>query len=121
MFSLAWVGINLPDIFRHVFHSESVPPVGANRGRYNNATVDKLLNMAQIQQDESMQASLYREVQEVLHQTLPYVPLWYEDHVFVARNSIKGYEIHVDGNYDGLSKVYRVNSSTVLRNTTSDE
>jgi peptide/nickel transport system substrate-binding protein len=32
MYSLMWVGIKLPEIFRYAFHSESRPPVGANRG-----------------------------------------------------------------------------------------
>jgi len=112
MFSLSWVGINLPDIFRHVFHSASVPPNGANRGRYTNIKVDELLDRAQQVQDVSTQVTIYQQVQDVLYHTLPYVPLWYEDHVFIARNSIKGYNIHIDGNYDGLCNVYRVNSPT---------
>jgi peptide/nickel transport system substrate-binding protein len=106
MYSLAWVGINLPDIFRHVFHSQSVPPNGANRGRYRNAQLDNLLDIAAREQDISKQARLYREIQEILHQELPYVPLWYEDHVYVARNNVKGYRIRVDGNYDSLRDVY---------------
>ena len=112
MYSLAWVGINLPDIFRYVFHSESVPPEGANRGRYANAEVDLLLSQAQNEQDSQQQANIYRQIQEILLKTLPYVPLWYEDHVFVARNSIKGYDIHVDGNYDGLMNVYEIGLPT---------
>ena len=106
MYSLAWVGINLPDIFRHVFHSQSVPPNGANRGRYQNVHLDNLLDKAAIEQDVNKQAALYREIQEVLHQELPYVPLWYEDHVYVAKDNVKGYRIRVDGNYDGLRDVY---------------
>ena len=107
MYSLAWVGINLPDIFRNVFHSASVPPSGANRGRYANEQVDDLLTRAQIEQDSEVQAKLYRMVQEIVFTQLPYVPLWFEDHVFIARKSMKGYVIHADGNYDGLKYVER--------------
>lgn len=107
MYSLSWVGINLPDIFRHVFHSASVPPEGANRGRYRNAKVDALLTRAQMEEDTKEQAALYRQVQEIVFKQLPYVPLWFEDHVFVCSNSIKGYVIHADGNYDGLQYVER--------------
>jgi len=107
MYSLSWVGINLPDIFRNVFHSASVPPSGANRGRYSNREVDDLLTRAQIEQDADMQAALYRKVQEIIFKQLPYVPLWFEDHVFIARKSMKGYVIHADGNYDGLAYVER--------------
>lgn len=107
MYSLAWVGINLPDIFRHVFHSESVPPSGANRGRYFNKQVDSLLVSAQNEQRKENQSLLYRQVQEIVFKELPYVPLWFEDHVFIARKSIKGYVVHADGNYDGLLYVER--------------
>jgi len=108
MYSLSWVGINLPDIFRHVFHSQSMPPNGANRGRYRNAHLDKLLDSAQVEQDPVKQAQIYRQIQEILFEDLPYVPLWYEDHVYVARKNIKGYQLHADGNYDGLNDVYKV-------------
>ncbi|WP_455208536.1 ABC transporter substrate-binding protein [Kaarinaea lacus] len=110
MYSLAWVGINLPDIFRHVFHSRSIPPAGANRGRFHNTRVDNLLEAAQNEQDVVIQARIYQEIQEILHQELPYVPLWYEDHVFMAQNNVQGYRIHSDGNYDGLIDVYLANS-----------
>jgi len=35
----------------------------------------------------------------------PYVPLWYEDHVFVSRKGISGYHFGLDGSYDGLRTV----------------
>jgi peptide/nickel transport system substrate-binding protein len=37
-----------------------------------------------------------------LLELLPYIPLWYEDHVFAARSNISGYQLASDGNYDGL-------------------
>jgi peptide/nickel transport system substrate-binding protein len=46
-------------------------------------------------------------LQAHLLETLPYVPLWYEDHVFVARRDIRGYRIAGDGNYDSLALVTR--------------
>ena len=109
MYSLAWVGVNLPDIFRHVFYSTSVPPDGANRGRYRNEKLDALLDLARASQNMTQQATIYRQIQEILYRTLPYVPLWYEDHVFVAQKNIQGYQIRMDGNYDGLVNVYRNN------------
>ncbi|MGD8566483.1 MAG: ABC transporter substrate-binding protein [Gammaproteobacteria bacterium] len=111
MYSLSWVGVNLPDIFRYVFHSASVPPNGANRGRFSDQQVDKLLDEARTAQDLAYQAEIYRHVQEILFKKLPYVPLWYEDHVFIAQRSIKGYQVSGDGNYDGLVNVYRITSS----------
>jgi len=105
VFSLSWVGIKTPDIFRYVFHSESIPPNGANRGRYQNKEADRLINLAGNAETLEAQASAYRKLQQQLLDTLPYVPLWYEDHVFIAKKGIKGYTLGLDGNYDGLITV----------------
>lgn len=110
MYSLSWVGIKSPDILRVAFYSTSVPPNGANRGRFSNAAVDRLIDAAQSAADQRVEAVDYRKVQRILLQQLPYVPLWYEDHMFAARNDIAGYTVAEDGNYDGLTNVHRVNS-----------
>ncbi|ALP54793.1 peptide ABC transporter substrate-binding protein [Candidatus Tenderia electrophaga] len=105
MFSLSWVGIKTPDIFRYVFHSESIPPRGANRGRYFDKLADELIEAAEQKTALDDQARLYAELQARLLQQLPYVPLWYEDHLFAARKGINGYTLARDGNYDGLINV----------------
>ncbi|MEE8379233.1 MAG: ABC transporter substrate-binding protein, partial [Gammaproteobacteria bacterium] len=107
MFSLSWVGIKTPDIFRYVFHSDSVPPNGANRGRFNDDVSDNLIKMAGEALTLEKQAMYYRELQNRLLKELPYVPLWYEDHVFAARDGITGYQLGLDGNYDGLEDVIK--------------
>ncbi|HEC16069.1 MAG TPA: ABC transporter substrate-binding protein [Sedimenticola sp.] len=107
MYSLAWVGVKTPDIFRYVFHSDSVPPDGANRGRFSNARVDRLIEQAEAASGLAGQAALYRQLQILLLEQLPYVPLWYENQVFVSRNDIRGYRLAPDGNYDGLIHVRR--------------
>ncbi len=107
VYSLAWVGIKMPDIFRYALHSESVPPAGANRGRFQSATADRLIDLAEATEDLGAQASLYRELEHHLLERLPYVPLWYEDHYVIARADIEGYTLAPDGNYDGLMTVRR--------------
>ncbi len=105
MYSLAWVGIKTPDIFRYVFHSESVPPDGANRGRFFDPVVDDLIDQAEQITDEAERVTLYRELQQRLLEQLPYVPLWYEEHIAVSGVRIRGYKLAGDGNYDGLEQV----------------
>jgi peptide/nickel transport system substrate-binding protein len=107
LYGLTWVGIKTPDIFRYIFHSESLPPGGANRGRYHSARADQLIERAEGLADPDLQASLYRELQLLLLQELPYIPLWYEDQVFACREGISGYRLAADGNYDGLLQVAR--------------
>lgn len=108
MYSLSWVGIKSPDIFRYVFHSTAVPPAGANRGRYNNSKVDQLIEQAEKGVNQEERADVYRKLQRELLITLPYVPLWYEEHFYAAASDIDGYTLAVDGNYDGLMNVKRV-------------
>ncbi len=105
MFSLSWVGIKNPDVFHYAFHSTSIPPQGANRGRFSSPVVDHLIETAQAEPELPLQALKYREIQHLLLEKLPYVPLWYEDHIFIARNNVSGYTVATDGNYDGLIKV----------------
>jgi peptide/nickel transport system substrate-binding protein len=109
MYSLMWVGIKTPDIFRYAFHSQSLPPGGANRGRFEDSPTDRLI--AQAEQGESLdsQAASWRRLQARLSEQLPYVPLWYEDHVVAMRDGVSGYRLSPDGNYDGLVDVHKNN------------
>lgn len=107
MFSLSWVGIKTPDIFHYIFHSTTVPPEGANRGRYIDARADALIEQADNALDMATQRQAYRALQAYLHEQLPYVSLWYEDQVFIARRAIEGYEVAADGNFDRLAQVHR--------------
>ncbi len=105
MYSLAWVGIKMPDIFRYVFHSNAVPPGGANRGRLNHPKIDALIEEAEAATTLEAGAIVYRELQVALFNALPYIPLWYEDHVLATRQYVSGYTLAADGNYDGLNTV----------------
>ena len=102
MYSLVWVGINTPDIFRYVFHSTSAPPDGANRGRFASPEVDRLIEEAEAADSIELQAPIYHVLQAQLLQELPYVPLWYEDQILALRQGVENYVIAGDGNYDGL-------------------
>lgn len=102
LYSLSWVGLRTPDIFRYIFASEALPPAGANRGRYVSDRVDALLVQAQTAPGLTQQAALYRRVAEQLHADLPYVPLWFEDQYAIQGPAIHGYALSPDGNYDGL-------------------
>jgi len=107
LYSLAWVGIKSPDIFRYAFHSRSLPPAGANRGRFADAQTDRLIDAALREDKPGRQAALYRALQKRLLAQLPYVPLWFESQYFAAREDIAGYRLAADGNYDALVRVVR--------------
>ena len=115
LYSLSWVGIRTPDIFRYIFHSASVPPRGANRGRYRSPRADRIIETARAEPDLERQAAHYRELQALLLEELPYVPLWYENQVCAYRNAVRGYRLAPDGNYDGLAEVELRSGATERR------
>lgn len=100
LYSLAWVGVNTPDILRYAFHSGSLPPGGANRGRYRSPEVDALIERAELAEPGEA-AELYAQVQRRIHEDLVYLPLWYESNV-VASRGVAGYAPGHDGNYLAL-------------------
>ena len=107
LYSLAWVGIRTPDIFRYAFHSSSLPPHGANRGRYRSPELDRLIEEAESAPILDAQARAWRRVQARLHRDLPVIPLWFEAQTTVMRADIQGYRPAGDGNYDALLHVRR--------------
>jgi len=113
MYSLAWVGLKTPDIFRQAFHSQSVPPQGVNRGRYTDPVTDDLIAKAERTPETNQQRDLYRSLQERLLDTLPYVPLWYEDNVALSTRAIRGYTVRTDGNFDSLVHVQWATPTTL--------
>ena len=105
LYSLSWVGLRTPDIFRYIFASDSLPPAGANRGRYASDRLDHLLSQAEAAASLEQQAVYYRQIAEQLHRDLPYVPLWYEDQYAMPGPRVDGYALAPDGNYDGLESM----------------
>ena len=105
LYTLSWVGIKMPDIFHYAFHSDAIPPSGANRGRLQNSKIDALIEKAEHARNLAEQSQLYQELQVALLTELPYVPLWYEDHVLATHYQVTGYTLATDGNYDGLNTV----------------
>ncbi len=104
-YTLSWVGIKMPDIFHYVFHSDAIPPNGANRGRLKNPKIDQLIEQAETATSLEKQAKYYRNLQVELFKELPYVPLWFEAQVLVTRQQVSDYTLAADGNYDGLKTV----------------
>ena len=73
---LRWVGANNdPDVFEFVFSSKRFPPDGANRGHYKNPRVDALTDQIRAEMDREKRKAECSEVQEILAEDLPYVPL----------------------------------------------
>ncbi len=105
LYSLAWVGVIDPDIQYQIFHSASMPPNGDNRGRYNNPEVDRLLEQGRVSFDETERKRIYSQLQKLLAEDLPCVPLWWWRNVVVKNRSISGFVPYPDGDLISFKQV----------------
>ena len=105
VFSLSWVGIVDPDIYRWILHSKMWPPKGANRGRYSDADMDMWLEQAAESESMDMRRALYAKVQKKMQKDDVYIPLWYEPVIAVASKRVQGFKASPDGGFLGLLSV----------------
>jgi peptide/nickel transport system substrate-binding protein len=103
IYALRWIGSNEdPDIFRYAYGSGSFPPKGGNRGRYSNARVDALLAEASASSDRAVRKKNYIEVQQILAEELPGIPLWYPNNEVVHTRRVVDVRPRASGNFDFL-------------------
>ncbi|HVO94962.1 MAG TPA: ABC transporter substrate-binding protein, partial [Terriglobales bacterium] len=102
LYSLAWVGVMDPDIFYQIFHSQSVPPAGDNRGRYSNPELDRLLEEGRRTTNTTERRRIYRRAQAIIADDLPYIPLWWWKNIVVTRPGLHGFVLHPDGDFISL-------------------
>ena len=100
---LRWVGANNdPDVFELVFNSKRIPPDGPNRGRYRNAQVDALTDGIRTEMNRAKRKELCSEVQKIVAEDLPYIPLWYTDVVSVHAKRLGEIGLTAAGDYEFL-------------------
>jgi peptide/nickel transport system substrate-binding protein len=101
---LRWIGANNdPDIFEFVFSSKRFPPDGANRGHYRNPRIDALTDQIRVEMDQTKRKALCSEVQKILADDLPYIPMWFTDVVSVHRRELGHLQLSPTGDYDFLT------------------
>jgi peptide/nickel transport system substrate-binding protein len=105
LYALTWVGVTEPDIFHYVFHSQSVPPAGANRGHYVNAQLDVLLDAGRRSMSPEARRASYSQAQLLIATELPYVPLWHRTNVAVLRSTFTGYQLTPSGDFRVLRTI----------------
>jgi len=104
LYSLTWVGIFDPDIYRSIFHSLFTPPRGQNRGSYKNLRVDTLLETAQRSVSPGKRALLYAEVQRILADDVPYVNLWHSMNIAAFDRRLLGYRVYPNEDLISLAR-----------------
>ncbi|HXT27546.1 MAG TPA: ABC transporter substrate-binding protein [Candidatus Eisenbacteria bacterium] len=101
-----WVGANNdPDIFEFVASSRRFPPDGANRGHYRCPRVDALTDQIHVEPNQEKRKLLCSEVQQILAEDLPYIPLWFTDVVSIHRRELGDLPLSPTGDYDFLTSL----------------
>ena len=106
LYSLQWVGIVDPDIYHYIFHSQSIPPNGANRGYYISQEADGLIEQGRIILEIEKRKAVYSQVQKILARDLPYVNLWYWDNIAIMKRNISGYKLYPAADYISLKDTW---------------
>lgn len=99
MYTLSWVGIVDPDFFYETLHSSRFPPEGMNRGFFRNARIDELAEEGRRELSPEKRKAIYREIQRIMLEELPVIPLWYEDNVTLYRDNLQGVRVRPDASY----------------------
>jgi peptide/nickel transport system substrate-binding protein len=97
LFSLRRLGINDPDFYSTIFHSNSIPPNGQNRGYFINRRVDQLIEQGRSTFDRAKRKAAYDEIQKIVADELPYISLYHRDNVAVMTKGVQGFEMYPAG------------------------
>lgn len=106
LYTLQFVGVTDPDMLRRVFASTQTPPAGFNRGHYANPTVDELIVSAGLALDEPTRRDLYRRVQQLVAEDVPYVSLWAKTNVAVAQRELAGVTLSPTADFSFLKNAH---------------
>jgi len=95
-----WVGANEdPQFFQFSYASSSIPTEAnryfpGNRARYSNSEIDQLIDEASHTYDQDARKAIYFQIQKIIAEDLPMVPLWFASNVAVMTDRVGN--VHVD-------------------------
>lgn len=76
--------------FLTVFYSPNFCPNGPNYTHYKNERFDALYRQCRVERDDSLRTSIIREMNELLMQDAPVIPLYYDQVSHFVRSNISG-------------------------------
>ena len=98
-----------PDVLHTLFHSSQTPEKGGrNFARYRNLELDALLESGRYEQNRTQRREIYQQVQRMLAEALPHLPLWHENKLALVSRRVSGYRFHPAGDFHAL-RTLRVN------------
>ena len=97
-----------PHVLSWFFSSDRIPSrdrvEGANRWRFSNAELDAELENGRRTPYLPLRRKAYRQVQRILAEQVPVIPLWHEDNVAVVSRRAGAFRVPVDGRFGTLAR-----------------
>ncbi len=90
-FRKSWVG-DYPDAenFLSLFYSKNFSPEGFNYTHYRNRQFDALYEKAQVEQNDSIRFRYYRQMDKMIMEEAPIIPLYYDQVLRLVQKNISG-------------------------------
>lgn len=94
-FKKSWVG-DYPDgeNFLSLFCTKNFSPQGVNYFHYSNPEFDALYDKAISESNDSTRFTYYRQLDELLMEASPAIPLYYDEAIRLVRNGVSGLPIN---------------------------
>ncbi len=90
LFKKSWVGDYADEEnFMHLFYSKNFAPVGSNYTHYKNPEFDVLYEKVLREQNRDVKNALYQQMDQMLIDDAPIVPLYYDQIIRLVHKNIK--------------------------------
>jgi peptide/nickel transport system substrate-binding protein len=113
-----------PDLAHFFFHSSRIPTArdpdaGGNRWAYNVPRMDALLDAGRRELDPARRRTVYSEVQRLLAEDLPVIPLWHVDNVAVLRSEVRDFQVVPSARFGSLERTWKQGAGRPAGGSTS--
>ena len=92
MLMMGWVG-DIPDADVYLYPNFTEHSGSLNKSGYFNPILSNLINKARMVSDKEVRKNLYFESQEILHNDLPWIPLYYPNELLLLNRNVKNLSI----------------------------
>lgn len=82
-------------------------PGGANSAFINDPRINELMDTAVAEMDDAKRREMYAQIQQILYEEAPYVPLYYATGFLAVKEGISGIEFHM-GSMHNLSYIHLI-------------
>jgi oligopeptide transport system substrate-binding protein len=87
----SWIG-DYPDAENYLSVFYSGNPAPPNYTRYRNSRYDELYRRSLIENSDSLRYALYQEMDQMMINDAPIVPLWYDQVIHLVNPAVSGFE-----------------------------